>query len=89
MDRKKTATSPVLRDIKGKTMIELKYTMLYYIAITVIVLLVSVKLETQYVSECCQNEYRQMTTIDQYNKESTRFYCMECRKWCEIIKGKK
>ena len=40
--------------------------------------------EKQYASNCCGYSYREITTISKYNKEETRFYCLNCKKWCDI-----
>ena len=44
--------------------------------------------EKEYVSNCCSYSYRQITTIDKYNKEQTKNYCLGCRKWCDVLEKK-
>lgn len=40
--------------------------------------------EKEYVSNCCSSSYRKITTIDKYNKEQTKYYCLGCKKWCDV-----
>ena len=40
----------------------------------------------EYLSKCCKANYRQINTTNKYNKEEVKIYCINCKKWCELIK---
>ena len=41
----------------------------------------------EYLSKCCKANYRQINTIDRHNKEEVKIYCIDYKKWCELIKS--
>ena len=40
----------------------------------------------EYLSKCCKANYRQINTTNKYNKQELKIYCIDCKKWCELIK---
>ena len=40
--------------------------------------------EKEYVSNCCEYPYRHINAVNKYNKPESKFYCLNCKKWCDI-----
>ena len=40
----------------------------------------------EYISDCCKSSYNRIETINRYNKKEVKIYCLNCKKWCDLIK---
>ena len=71
-----------------KITFELMIAVILTLGLTLAIFEVTRVYEKEYVSNCCMYSYREITTLSKHNKEQTRNYCLNCRKWCTIKEGK-
>ena len=54
-----------------------------YILLSTLAVYFFAKPSFKLVSDCCKNEYKELPRRDGYEP-----YCLECKKWCELIEVK-